>query len=95
MIEEPRLSTEIWKVAQVVLKLLGAIAAAVLLLYGLLRWNVIYGQLVFYGLVFIAMIIWYGHQSYKWKLDSYKRMKEDEARNREWEEARMRREKGA
>ena len=50
---------------------------------------------MFYGLVIGAFIVYAGHQSYTWKLDSYKQRTQMEAERLKWEEARKRNQKGA
>jgi hypothetical protein len=95
MDDEPRLSTEIWKTALLFVKVVASFTGVATILYGLVRWDVVYGMLTFYGLMFAGMILWYGYQSYKSKLSGYRYRKEIEAERAKWEAARNRTQKSA
>jgi hypothetical protein len=68
MEEQPSLVREIGKVAWFFAKALAVIAVVVALFVWLFARHPVAGMIAFYCFIFVAMIVFYGWQNYKWKL---------------------------
>lgn len=86
MIEEPNLFREIRSVAWFVTKLLLVVAMVIGLFSLVFVHHPVVGMWVFYALVFISQIVFYGWQNYKWKRSNWKWQQEQE-RDRQLREA--------
>jgi hypothetical protein len=95
--EEPRFLTELWQIALIFLKVAGGTAVVGGFIFGLAQFlPPVYVMAILYAMILLLFMVWMAHSTYQSKLKDYRRGKEIEARNREWEEARNRaREKGA
>ena len=94
--EEPSLLREIGKVAWFMTKLIVALVSVVGFFALLFRRHPLLGYGVFWGLVFVGQIIFYGWMNYKKnKKKDLEWRKRDEERDRQWNSARTRRENSA
>jgi hypothetical protein len=81
--EEPRLVSEILSVATFVLKVWFGVGIPMVVIVIVLRKHPYIAMAIMYALMIVGLIVFFGHQSYRWKkkdLESKRRWKEQEER---------------
>jgi type VI protein secretion system component VasK len=88
--EEPSLVREIGKLGWLVTKVLLALGIVVCSFVWLFQHNPFVGYCIFFAVMIVGQIIFFGWHTYQWKKKDWKRWKDQEEHEREWQAARER-----